>query len=48
MEWIEILLNIEIFQKIRNNYYTSYTIDHGVPLGSILYPIIFYIILFHY
>ena len=27
--------------KIRNNYSTSYTIDHGIPRGSILSRILF-------
>ena len=46
MEWFSNFIKDRNYSiKIRNNYSTSYTIDHGVPQGSILSPILFSIYL---
>ena len=46
MEWFSSFIKDRNYSiKIRNNYSKSYTIDHGVPQGSILSPIIFSIYL---
>ena len=46
MEWFSNFIKDRNYSiQIRNNYSTSYTIDHGVPQGSILSPILFSIYL---
>ena len=46
MEWFSNFIKDRNYSiKIRNNYSKSYTIDHGVPQGSILSPILFSIYL---
>ena len=42
MEWFYNVIKDRNYSiQIRNNYSTSYTIDHGIPRGSLLSPIIF-------
>ena len=46
MEWFSNFIKDRNYSiKIRNNYSKPYTIDHGVPQGSILSPILFSIYL---
>ena len=46
MEWFSNFIKDRNYSiKIRNNYSTSYTIDHGVPRDPILSPILFSIYL---
>ena len=46
MEWFSSFIKNRNYSiQIRNNYSKSYTIDHGVPQGSILSQILFSIYL---